>query len=145
MVEDRYPERGQPAVNRHPAVDASVDGDAVFNPALDWRAAIDRVTSVYPALDGIETLNGQSPFKWVYALDEFAQPRLFCAPTWEHAIEPIWRQPALRRVPRWGWAEAINGGRPIIQKVPSLTGPFFSVETLRVTAGRATPLRPHGP
>jgi len=118
VVEDRYPERGQPAIYRHPAVDASFDRDAAFNPALDWRAAIDRVTSVYPALDGIETLNGQSPFKWVYALDEFAQPRLLRPAARQHSVlpKPVDVKSALRWFPWWGRSEEIRGGHPEIKR-----------------------------
>jgi hypothetical protein len=37
-------------------------------------AALDRFASINPALDGIETLNGQPSFEWIYTLDELAQP-----------------------------------------------------------------------
>ena len=74
MVEDGHPERGQPAVCRYPAVDASFDRDPTLDPTLDRLPAFDRVTAVDPALDGIETFDREPPDKRKHAFNEFAQP-----------------------------------------------------------------------
>jgi len=74
LVEDRYPQRWNPAldritsIDRHPALNPTVDGDSTVHPALD------RVTAVNPTIDGIETLNGEPSFGRVYTLNQFAQP-----------------------------------------------------------------------
>jgi hypothetical protein len=128
LVEDGHPERGRPAVCRHPAVDASFDRDPALNPALDRLPAFDRVTAGNPTFDGFETEHRQPPVKWLHAFNEFAQPRLLRPSARQHAVvpKPVDVESALRR----RWAEEIEVERSRNQKVPSLTGPFFSVETL---------------
>jgi hypothetical protein len=96
LVEDRCSERGQPAVHRHPTLDTSICRhpalDASFHgdPALD--PTFDRIASVDSALDGIETLNRQPSFEWIYTLDELAQPRLLRASARQYSLESIPKQ-----------------------------------------------------
>jgi len=120
LVEDRYPRRWNPAIDGRSALDPSLNGLSAVDPSLDGYASVDST------FDGIETIDEQPPVDWIYAFNELAEPRLFRAPTGKHTIKPIWgRQQAIRRVPRRGWAEAIEVERSGIQKVPSAMGPLF--------------------
>ena len=118
MVEDRHPERGQPAIYRHPAVDASFDRDAALNPALYRLPAFDRVTAVNPTLDGIETEHQQPPIDRIHTLDEFAQPRLLRPAARQHSVlpKPVDVESAVRWFPRRWRSEEIRGGHPEIKR-----------------------------
>jgi hypothetical protein len=126
LVEDRHPERGQPAVDRHPALDPTLDWHAAVNATGDGGATLDqtlnRVAPVHPTLDGIETFDGQPTFEWLHALDELAQPRLFRASARQHAVAP--RPVDVESTLWWGRAEEIGRRVDNNQKVPSMTGPF---------------------
>jgi hypothetical protein len=89
MVEDRHSQYRQPAVDRHEAVIATVDGGATHDPTVHRPTPVDRDTAVHPAFDrctsvnaalhGVKAVNWQPSFEWIYALDGLAQPRLLRA------------------------------------------------------------------
>ena len=74
MVEDRHPERGQPAIYWRPAVDASFDGDAAFNPAIYRRPAVDASFNREAAFNRFQTVDWQPPIERLHAIDELPQP-----------------------------------------------------------------------
>ncbi len=97
-----------------PRIDSWQDDDFEARAAVSVKegdAALDRFASVD------STFDGQPPVDWIYAFNELAKPRLFCASTWKYTIKPIWgRQPAIRRIPRWWWAEEIEAGDSDIKR-----------------------------
>ncbi len=90
----------------------------MYQPQIDsWKDDTFDARAAVSVQEGDAALDRFASVDWIYAFNELAKPRLFCASTWKYTIKPIWgRQPAIRRVPRWWWAEEIEAGDSDIKR-----------------------------